>query len=441
MSSITKAGGRDYHGAAYLSARHYSMNSNDAQFNANGAPRPENKFYFPGGNIGGPVLIPGTGFNKNRDKLFFFTGYEYYKQTIDTGLLRSIVPTPEMLTGDFSNSAYLTALNKASNGTTNTPTYKLADGTRAPYPNGKIPTSEIDPGMASLLKLVPKPNTDPAGIGNGYNYINALTVDQNMWQSLSRVDYSFSDNTKLFVRYNRQNELQPFPVQLWWRNSGAVPLPTPIDGKNRTDSISANLTKVLSPSLTNEFVFGYTFVDFPNLYENYDAMKKSTVGYPYKTIFNQDDKIPGFLSWQAPTAGMWMTGGFDPVLFATKHLWTISDNVSKVFGTHTMKFGGYWGMIINKQPGNDPSPGTAYFSTWQGNTSNNILADMVRGSLDSWGEKHLGHRSQHGLERTLRLCPGQLEGKPAPHARIWNSPAAHAAVDGAQRYWRRDVGA
>ena len=95
------------------------------------------------------MLIPGTDFNKNRDKLFFFTGYEYYKQTIDTGLLRWIVPTPEMLTGDFSNSAYLTALNKASNGTTNTPTYKLADGTRVPYPGGKIPTSEIDPGMAS----------------------------------------------------------------------------------------------------------------------------------------------------------------------------------------------------------------------------------------------------------------------------------------------------
>ena len=28
--------------------------------------------------IGGPVIIPGTSFNKNRDKLFFFAGFEYF---------------------------------------------------------------------------------------------------------------------------------------------------------------------------------------------------------------------------------------------------------------------------------------------------------------------------------------------------------------------------
>ena len=39
------------------------------------------------------MLIPGTSFNKNRDKLFFFTGYEYFYQVLDTGLLRATVPT------------------------------------------------------------------------------------------------------------------------------------------------------------------------------------------------------------------------------------------------------------------------------------------------------------------------------------------------------------
>ena len=40
----------------------------------------ENKYYYPGFTIGGPVLIPGTNFNKNRNKLFFFTGFEYFYQ-------------------------------------------------------------------------------------------------------------------------------------------------------------------------------------------------------------------------------------------------------------------------------------------------------------------------------------------------------------------------
>ncbi len=69
------------------------MNANDAQFNTNGQPRPENKYYYPGFTLGGPVLIPGTKFNKNRNKLFFFTGFEYFYQVLDTGLLKATVPT------------------------------------------------------------------------------------------------------------------------------------------------------------------------------------------------------------------------------------------------------------------------------------------------------------------------------------------------------------
>jgi len=39
------------------------------------------------------VIIPHTNFNKNRSKLFFFTGFEYFYQVLDTGLLRATVPT------------------------------------------------------------------------------------------------------------------------------------------------------------------------------------------------------------------------------------------------------------------------------------------------------------------------------------------------------------
>ena len=80
ISSVTKAGGSAFHGDGLFSLRNYKLNANDALFNKNGAPKPANKYYYPEGQIGGPVLIPGTDFNKNRDKLFFFAGYEYYYQ-------------------------------------------------------------------------------------------------------------------------------------------------------------------------------------------------------------------------------------------------------------------------------------------------------------------------------------------------------------------------
>jgi len=382
LNSITKAGGRDFHGSAYLYARHFSMNANDWLNNANGQKRPENKYFFPGGTISGPVIIPGTNFNKNRDKMFFFAGFESFRQTIDTGLLRAVVPTNEMRQGDFSNIAYMSALSRAGANLG-----EPLSGTA--FPNGRIPASQVDPGMRQLMNLVPAPNTDPATVGQGFNWTDVLVVNQNMWQSLNRVDFNINDNTKLFVRYNRQQELQPFPIQLWWRNAGAVPLPTPIDGRNRTDSISTNFTKVLSPTMTTETVFGYTFVDFPNSYRDYDKMTKSANNYPYQGIFKQDDKIPGFLSWAGPAPSLWLAGGFDPVLFATKHLYTLTHNWTKVAGTHTVKFGGYWGFIQNKQPGNEPSAGLAVYAPWHGETTGNILADMVRGVAFDYTENTL----------------------------------------------------
>ena len=52
-------------------------------------------YYYPGGNIGGPLIIPGTGFNKSRQKVFFFEGYENYHQDVDGGVDRAFVMTPE----------------------------------------------------------------------------------------------------------------------------------------------------------------------------------------------------------------------------------------------------------------------------------------------------------------------------------------------------------
>src|SRR6185312_6046058 len=97
ITSVTKAGGSEFHGNAFFYARNYALNANDAYSNAIGVKQPQNKYYFPGGSIGGPVLIPGTNINKNRDKLFFFTGYEYFYQVLDTGILTATVPTAGML--------------------------------------------------------------------------------------------------------------------------------------------------------------------------------------------------------------------------------------------------------------------------------------------------------------------------------------------------------
>jgi len=57
-----------------------------------------------GGNVGGPVLMPFWHFNRNRNKLFFWFGYEYMNQVPVGATFRYFVPDSAMLGGNFSPS-------------------------------------------------------------------------------------------------------------------------------------------------------------------------------------------------------------------------------------------------------------------------------------------------------------------------------------------------
>jgi hypothetical protein len=384
LNSIAKSGGRDYHGEAYLYARHYSMNSQDFENNKLGLPKPENKYYFPGAQIGGPVLIPGTNFNKNRDKLFFFTAFEYYKQTLDTGLVTSNVPSAAERIGDFSGD--LASLQSAATGG-NTAAQAFVKN----YPTGVIPAGSVDPSGKGLAALYPLPNANPA-VTQGFNFAKQYNVNQNSYQSLSRIDYSISDNTKLFVRYNLQNELQQFPIGLWWRNTGQVPYPTPIDAHNTSQSVSASLTHVFNPTLTNEAVVGYTYINFPNSFEDAKKVDRTALGIPFTGIYhNGVAQIPSVTSWGAGIGAIFNPGGFEKgngTLFATKYLPSFSDTLTKVAGTHTLKFGYYWEHVINNQPANNYTNGLIIEAPWAGGSTGNTYADLLLGNAAQYQESN-----------------------------------------------------
>ena len=382
INSIAKAGGKDFHGEGYFYARDYALNSNTWLNNYVGVARPESKYFFPGGNIGGPVLIPHTGFNKNRDKLFFFSGFEAYIQTLDTGLLGATVANAGMRQGDFSPG------NLASLGAVTASGAAPSQVNSTMFPGGIIPKSAINPSGLALMNEYPLPNANPATTF-GDNYAEDAIFQQNSYQWLSRVDYSISDNTKLFVRYNLQFETQQFPVTLWWRNSTSVPYPTPVLGKNQSQSVSASLTHVFNPTMSNEFVFAYTYIDFPNVFQNPAKVSDKAIGNSFTGLYNNGvDQIPSLTSWGGELATIlnpsgFQVGGPSQGLFAKKELPTFSDNLSKVWGTHTAKFGVYYEFVVNDQPSSNYANGLLQQANWNSHTGN-PWADLLTGYTSSY---------------------------------------------------------
>jgi hypothetical protein len=394
ISAVGKSGGNRFHGEAYIYARNGVLSANNAFNNSEGtnpltglkvAPKPDTAFYYPGGNIGGPVIIPGTNFNKNHDKLFFFLAYERYQQTVQDlshDVFNSVVPAPFELNGDFSAAS----ISKYFGSTAGAQGYALGAATSNATigNNGIIPASQWNSvGVNMFAKIIPRANVNPQQ-NNGYNYITSTTHSDNMWQIRPRVDYSINDNTKLFVSYNHQQDLNHDNSTAWWGTNPAVPYPTPLSQGNYSESISANLTKVFNSTLTNEFVFTFTDLYVPFTIPNLKNFTTDALGINFKHIFNDtvNNQIPAITGWSDGMANLIQPSGFETgSLYAHKWLPSVSDNLSKVWGTHTAKFGFYYELIRNQQPSSNNVNGELQYANWGQGSTGNVYADMLTGII------------------------------------------------------------
>src|ERR1041385_4201164 len=270
VSATTKGGSSQFHGSVYDYLRNYRFQANDRSNTINGIARPLSKYNYPGGNIGGPILLPWTNFNKNRDKLFFFVGYERYYQQVDEGSNLFRVPTLKERQGDFSESAPGTIFVPAgctANGVTGL--NNVNNASDAAPGNNLGPCA--DPFGRALLNFFPLPNRSvPFGQNN---YVYSVLRPNNRQQFTSRFDYAISDKTKLYVRFAREYEEQGFPRGFWW-DSSSYELPGKLTSKNLGRSFVVNLTNIISPSMTNEILFSAS-----KLKLNYDFAEPDKVSY------------------------------------------------------------------------------------------------------------------------------------------------------------------
>lgn len=399
FQAIGKSGGSQFHGQAYFYARNGVLNSNGWYNNSQKVQAPPNSFYYPGGDFGGPVLIPGTHFNKNHDKLFFYAAYEYMDQSPAGNLDQYFVPTPEMLQGNFT-PAYLQSLGPAfmSNEYLNS-----ANLNASLFPGGQIPATQIDPNSMKILNLMPKPNVNPVTNPTGANYQTFIGPPVNRWELRLRGDYNISTNTKLFFSWNHQIEHDQNPISIWWNLNGSLPYPTSQDANQDSNVYSANLVHVFSPTLTNEFVFAdATFLNpiilgdpskvspsglgfqMTGLFSNpYTAMMPNTYGYG-----GQANGVVGFGTYQyGEPFGPGGNNSFGKLSQTPQ----ISDNVTKIQGSHTLKAGVYWDYARNYQTSGNLAGGTngaANFDVWGPSSINtgNYLANFLTARITGYSQ-------------------------------------------------------
>ncbi len=415
FQAITKSGGSSFHGEGYLFARNSALNAVDSFQKNQGNTAPNSHYWYPGGNIGGPVLIPFTNFNHNHDKLFFFFGYEYMNQHPAGSIAEYFLPTPQMAAGNFSpqylaqfnggpggwGSAFTTPCAQTGTSSNGTPQYAssacpalIAGGLQ----NGVIPASEIDPNGAIYFKLMMGlagsglgKSVDPA-THQGYNYEFINDNPQNRWEQVEKIDYSINDKNKLSVSYNYQKETDFHPITMWWAPSQALPYPTPLTADTPSRVINVNYTKVFSPTLVNEAVFAYASYLNTSVPDNAAAIDPTKLGFTYKQLFGLNThQFADTLSWSGALAEFYPGNDFGGSSFpgggfgAHKYDPSFADNVSKVAGTHTLKFGFYWAATGNQQS-TQSAEGAFEFEPYGGTSTGNVLADLLTGHADSYSQ-------------------------------------------------------
>jgi hypothetical protein len=332
VQAVTKSGSSVFHGTLYDYWRNYRFSANDRSRSLVGQEKPKSAYQYPGFTLSGPVTIPGLGFNKNRNKAFFFFGFETARQQVDEGTFLGITPTPGQRQGLFNDYQAGQSLNQA--GTVNIP--RGFPGAGTPAPNNDL-RPYIDPIGQTLINLYPLPNyNDP---NNRYNYVFNRLSEQNRNQFVLRADYNISEGTRTYVRLARDKDARERARGLWFSSSG-VELPTPIDDTSLGRSAVLNVTSVLSPTATNEVIFTWSQLKNDNVWQDPSRVQRATYGLDNLTNpFASTPFIPNLVMRGDTARGsLWSNNDVDDI-FSYNGFIRLGDSFTKVLNTHAIKLG------------------------------------------------------------------------------------------------------
>ena len=230
---VLKSGTNQFHGGVFEYFRNTDFDARNF-FSATLPVDHQNEF---GVNFSGPIV---------KNKLFIFGNYDGYRflSAYTPGL--QTIPTVAERGGDFS--AILPA--SGTNGVIYDPSSATGQGVRTPFPNNVIPTSRISAISQSFQSYLPPPTN--SSLTNNYLAMPANKVNND--STTDKLDYSLTDNNRLFALYSTGKYAQPTVGSYSGASTSGLPVPY-LDGRGVIEyATTAQIhdSQIISPSLVNQ---------------------------------------------------------------------------------------------------------------------------------------------------------------------------------------------
>jgi hypothetical protein len=345
-----RSGTKRYHGMLYEYWRNDRLAAN--VFNAATVGQPKLRWNNFGGNFGGPVFLPETEFNHDRDKLFFFFSEDL--KFLRQGYTNSwTVPTAAAKSGNF--------------GTTS-----IKDpATQAPYPNNILPSSLINPDMQKLVNIYPAANSGAA------TYLFNKTQPTNVHQEILKLDYNHNEKNQFSVHWahDKYRQLENYTNLIEYYRS--------VPGLNS----SIQWTHLITPTLINVAQFTYTgnvIIEQDDVVPNTTFISDYTrkgFGISIPSIYNASPDIPQIAIQNYQTLSV------SPLSFNNfNRIFDWKDTLTTIIGNHHVKAG----ILIMRSRKNQDNPpqinGVLNFSNARQPTTGVGLADALLGNFQQYQE-------------------------------------------------------
>jgi len=394
ISITTRSGENQFHGGLFYEGRNDALNANSFTNNLqNGAKSPLRRNdwgYF----VGGPI---------KKDKLFFWFNEEWNRDN-RAQLVTTCTPTAAERGGDFTAdvTAAIASLNAGGSATANTtcnapPPATFTNTGTAANPNF-VASSGIPVGFQSPTNPFVIANPDAAGqlLAAYYPLPNQATVggsDVNFAQNQIRRAPWREENVRIDYNINKANRVTFRYTQDAWS------IPAPNNGFGWGDdafatyqggwsqpskSILGRLTSQITNTLVNDFEFGYSHNAIIINAGGSDPTLSSQLDAALPPVWPASGKTAGGI----PTVwgGLQNYGNFSSIWAIVGYanhmnLYTYQDNLTKISGNHTWKFGALYdnNVKVENQFGGADRPSFGLANNGWGETINtgNALASIL----------------------------------------------------------------